>query len=103
MLSPVVFNAKFFSANYHSKEALSQAEAQTDWIKSLDDTKYPNCKQGSSAFNANTYYRANTKSISSMEGTPGCAYLVKHYLRQGIYDGLQTYSAKAEHTARMTI
>ena len=42
LFSPVVFSCKWYAANYDDK---SQPEAETDWLKGLENDKYPDCKQ----------------------------------------------------------
>jgi hypothetical protein len=101
MLSPLVFAPKFFAAKYDGKG--SQSEAQTEWVESLED-RYPHCKQGVAGFSANSYFRANPRSFSAMGGNqPPCGKIVEHYLSQGIYDGLSTFSEAAEKKAQQNI
>jgi hypothetical protein len=97
--SPLVFNSDFFAANYQGEAQGGQEKAMTLWADSLHK-KYPNCPQGTASFSANTYYRANPDAFNQMIAKDmSCGQIVQHYLSQGIYDGLKTYSASAEHKA----
>jgi hypothetical protein len=95
VFSPVVFDPKYFGTMYG--DGGSEAAARKDWKSFIEsDAEVPDCKQASSSFSLNTYYRANEADLKEQTDRGKCGQVLKQYLSSGIYNGASTYSATAE-------
>lgn len=103
IFSPVVFDSKYFSAMFGEGD-MSESAAKKEWASFLDSEQaVPNCKQGTSSFSLNTYYRANEATLKEMTKDGLCGRVLKEYLRSGLFEGASTYSATAEAKFRASM
>jgi len=101
--SPLVFNWKYYAALYELKDK-TEEQVKNDWMTNVinkKDTKYPDCRVGSTNFSPMTYYRANTDVPDETGGL--CYKIFNNFLTRGLYSGSPLIDAAAEHRYAKTM
>lgn len=102
MMSPLVFDYRWFRALLHEDPAttklMSEEDLKTRFIQDIEQNEAPNCPQGNIWFNANTFYTLHQNDESLKMGGKGCKMIFGVYLTKGIFNGWHLVTHKTGTT-----